>query len=411
MSLTEGLQDLEKKSSRVDSLGRIAEMLERQGIDPADIGEVKKASAWQQMYAEVVTCPACEGVTEEGETCPECLGKGKKRIPRMVDMVGVQFSPTWETGPEWPVVQQGPAVKLPARKSAARSATALPLLMVGPDMQIGYFRNALGELEPTHDEAAIGVFLEALRIGKPTLVVLVGDNADLAEFGKYRLSPPFMHTTQAAIDRMALLCAQLRSAAPDAKIIWLAGNHEERMPRYLMDNAAAAFGLRKGNTPASWPVLSIPYLCRMDEYDIEYRPGYPANDVWINERLRVIHGDVVRGGKAGATAGAYLQREKTSVIYGHKHSLEWAEATRQDHDGPRRILALSPGCLARIDGVVPSTRQGTDLDGRPLARVENWQQGFAAVTYEEGDGRFWPELVPIHDGTAMWRGKMIEAAA
>jgi hypothetical protein len=39
-----------------------------------------------------------------------------------------------------------------------------------------------------------------------------------------------------------LLCAQVRDAAPNAQIIWLAGNHEERIPNYLLDNAAAAFG-------------------------------------------------------------------------------------------------------------------------------------------------------------------------
>jgi hypothetical protein len=371
---------------RTAALGRIAELLERADIDPADIGEVKRASIWQGMTKNA-----------DGEA-------------ELHDLVGVQFSPAWETGPKWPTVQPGPRYRLPARAAKSSKVDGLSLAMIAPDMQIGYYRDADGSLVPTHDEAAWSVFLEAVRIGRPTLIVLVGDNLDLPEFGKYRLTPPFRQTTQATIDRGALACAELRAAAgPDCTIVWLAGNHEERLPNFLLDNAAAAFGLRKGGAPDSWPVLSVPYLLNMDDYGIEYRPGYPASDVWINERLRVIHGDIVRGGKAGATAGAYLQREKTSVIYGHKHSLEWAEATREDHDGPRRILALSPGCLARIDGVVPSTRQGTDLDGRPLRRVENWQQGFAVVTFEEGDGRFWPELVPIHSGAAMWRGRMIEA--
>ena len=41
--------------------------------------------------------------------------------------------------------------------------------------------------------------------------------------------------------------------------------------------------------------------------------------------------------------------------------------------------------------------------------TENWQQGVLVVTYEEGDGRFIPEQVPIHDGWAMWRGREITA--
>src|SRR5690606_6039783 len=159
-----------------------------------------------------------------------------------------------------------------------------------PDMQIGYWRDKDGELQPTHDETAIDVALAVTKAAKPSLVVMVGDNLDLPEFGKYRLSPAFQQTTQAAIDRATLLCAQVRAAAPDARIVWLAGNHEERMPNYILDNARAAFGLRRGDTPDSWPVLSVPFLCRMDEQDIEYMPGYPASHVWITPRLRVIHG-------------------------------------------------------------------------------------------------------------------------
>jgi hypothetical protein len=208
---------------------------------------------------------------------------------------------------------------------------------------------------------------------------------------------------QAAIDRGTLLCAQVRDAAPNAEIIWLAGNHEERIPNYLLDNAAAAFGIRQGNKPTSWPVMSVPFLLRMDEYGVEYRPGYPAAHVWINQRLRVIHGDKVASG--GSTAHKYLGAEKTSVIYGHIHRREWAERTRDDWDGARTIMAASPGCLARTDGAVPSTKSGMDFDGRPLYRSEDWQQGVAVVTFEEGDGRFVYEQVAIRDGWAHYRGK------
>jgi hypothetical protein len=238
-------------------------------------------------------------------------------------------------------------------------------------------------------------------------VVLVGDNADFCEFGKYRLTPAFQRTTQATIDRMTLFCAELRDAAPRARIVWIAGNHEERLPNFLLDNAAAAYGLRQGNTPESWPVMSVPFLCRFDDFGIEYLPGYPASMFWINQRLRVIHGDRVASG--GSTAHKYLATEKTSVIFGHIHRREWAERTRRDYDGPKTIMAASPGCLARTDGAVPSTKGATDLDGRPLPIAEDWQQGYAVVHFEPGDGRFTFEQVAIHDGWAMRGGKEYSA--
>jgi len=364
---------------RKQALGQILEMLERKGIDPAEIGSVKRVSLYQS------------------------LTKNKDGEAETHDLTAIQFSPAFETGPEWPVIQPGPAIKLPARKTQVKPDAAWQTCVVLPDMQIGYYRDATDTLQPTHDEQAISVALQIVKAVKPAMVVMVGDNLDAPEFGKYRLTPAFQRTMQAAIDRATTLCAEVRDVAPDAEIVWLAGNHEERLPNYLLDNASAAFGLRRGNVPDSWPVLSIPYLCRMDEYGVDYRSGYPAGHVWINQRLRVIHGDKVASG--GSTAHKYLATEKTSVIYGHIHRREWAERTREDWDGAKTVMAASPGCLARIDGVVPSTKQGTDLDGRPLKRTEDWQSGCAVVTYEPGDGRFVYEQVAIHDGWAQYRGK------
>ena len=317
--------------------------------------------------------------------------------------VNLVFTPSWDTGPAWPVVQAGkPCIVKHVKQPAAKASGWLTAVIL-PDIQVGYWRAADGAMEPTHDEAALSVALQILGDLNPDLVVLVGDNLDLPELSKYRLTPAYALTTQATMDRGALLAAQLRAAAPRAEIRWLAGNHEERLPNYILDNARAAFGLRRGMSPESWPVLSVPHLLHLDEHGITFLPGYPANATWINERLKVIHGDLVASG--GSTAHKYLGREKTSVIYGHVHRREWAERTREDHDGPKTVLAASPGCLARTTGGVPSTKGGTDLDGRPLQRTEDWQTGLAVVRYEPGDGRFAYEQVAIHDGWAMFRGK------
>ena len=366
--------------NKAATLGKIADLLERNGIDVDDIGRVQKVNLWQGFHKDA-----------DGEA-------------QVVDLVGVSLSPSWETGPQWPVVQPAPVYKLPAnRKQSNKPTNGWKVCVVPPDAQVGYFRAPSGELEPIHDEAAISVMLDVIASLNPDLVVLVGDNLDAAELGKYRLTPAFERTTQASIDRLGLLCAQLRDAAPNARIVWLAGNHEERLPNYILDNARAAFGLRKANAPESWPVLSVPYLCHFDRYGIEFLPGYPASSFWINDRLRVIHGDKVASG--GSTAHKYLNSEKVSVIYGHVHRREYGARTREDRDGPKEIMAASPGCLARIDGAVPSTKGGTDLDGRPLTRTEDWQQGFAVVHYQDGDGMFTYENVAIHDGWCMYRGK------
>lgn len=379
------VNDLNKTQQKEKLLGRIAEMLERKNIALEDIGDIKQVSLYQQMY------------------------KNADNEAEIQDLAAIQFSPKWELGPEWPVVQRGPVQIIEKKKTPKKTKTTFRKDVIVPDAQIGYYRGRDGKLHPTHDEKAISVVLSVIEYVQPETIVCVGDNLDLPEMGKYLTTPAYQQTTQAAIDRATSFCAQMRKAAPFAKIIWLAGNHEERMPKYLLTNAAAAYGLRKGNTPESWPVLTVPYLCRMEEYDVDYRPGYPASDYWINEKLRVIHGDRVKS--AGSTAHVYLNNEKTSVIYGHIHRIETAFKTREDFNGPRTIMAASPGCLARIDGAVPSTKGGVDLDGRPLTRYENWQQGFAVVTYEtEGEHRFQYDVTPIYNGWAMYDNKEFYAA-
>ena len=364
---------------KAETLGRIADLLERNGISIDDIGRVQKVNLWQGFMKN-----------SEGEA-------------EVVDLTGVTLSPAWEDGPQWPVIQPAPLYKLPPVRATRVTSDGMSTAVIVPDMQVGYFRNASGGLYPLHDEAAWQIALAIIRDARPDLVVFVGDNADFCEFGKYRLTPAFQLTTQATVDRLGLVCAETRAAAPAARIVWLAGNHEERLPNMLLDNARAAFGLRKANTPKSWPVLSVPYLCQFDAYGVEYLPGYPASHLWINDRLKVIHGELVKSG--GSTAHAYLAREKVSVIYGHVHRREYGARTREDRDGPKEIMAASPGCLARRDGVVPSTKGGTDLDGRPIQRHEDWQQGVAVVRYEPGDGRFDYTNIAIHEGWAMWQGK------
>jgi len=379
-NLTNIATEKEARARKEKLLGRIADMLVAKDIDLDQIGDIKQVSLYQTLTKDA-----------EGEA-------------EIHDLAAIQFSPSWEQGPAWPVITQGPSIKLPPSKDkTTKQKTGYKTCVILPDIQIGYFRNKAGELEPTHDERAITVALQFVADTKPDEIVLLGDNLDLPEMGKYILYPSYQQTTQASIDRATTLCAEIRRAAPFAKITWLAGNHEERMPKFLVMNASAAYGLRKGNTPESWPVLSVPYLCRMDDFDITYKPGYPAGDYWLNEKLRIIHGDRVKS--SGSTANVYLNAEKTSVIYGHIHRIETAYKTREDYDGPKTIMAASPGCLARIDGAIPSTKGGVDLDGRPIRRHENWQQGVAIVHYQnKGEHRFTYHCVPIYDGWAMYLG-------
>ncbi len=372
-------------SSGKNVLGKLAELLQRNGIDVDDIGRVDSVKVWQGYFKDA-----------DGNA-------------QTVDMSGITLHPKWAEGPEWPVIQRAPVLDIPFRRNiriVERNGQWLRAIVL-PDIQIGFYRDSMGNLHPTHDENALAIVLQVIADLQPDLIIMVGDNLDFPELSKYRLHPTFQLTTQASIDKAGALLAHLRDLAPHAEIIWLAGNHEERLSNYVIDNARAAYGLKQANTPSSWPALSVPHLCRFDDYGITYLPGYPANEYWVNDRLRVIHGDKVNS--SGSTASRYLDSERVSTIYGHIHRQEKEFKTRGTRNGPRTIMAASPGCLCRIDGAVPGTRTGTDLDGIPLVRYENWQQGIGVVTFKPGDQEFVYEDALIFSGYMVFRDKEYRA--
>lgn len=370
-------------------LGRIADLLTKSGIDPSDIGKINtvRVSEWQAITKD-----------EEGEA-------------HLHDLQGtsIVLTPSWDDGPAWQPVDRGPAVKLPKPPAPKRTPTDHERCFLWPDTQVG-FRRSLDTLEliPFHDETAIACALAVLRRVDPHQVVIIGDFIDFAEFGTYEQEPGFALTVQPAIDRATLLLAEIRCAAPHARIVFIEGNHDRRLQKSITRNALSAFGLRPGYTPpTTWPDLSVPHLLRMDELDIEYVGGYPAGLHWINENVAAIHG--ARVNSAGSTALRVIDDSRVSVVFGHVHRIELIHRTRQAYTGSKRSFAASIGCLCRTDGAVPSTKGSIDVFGNAVPTVENWQQGCGVLLYEPDDGRFHLDLIDIQDGTAILWGEAITA--
>lgn len=367
-------------------LRQLHDILKAKGIDLADLesADVRKVGFWQAMHKD----------DETGEAV-------------ITDLARIELAPSWDAGPSWPVIQPAPKAPKPPKARSKAKAKGWQDAYLVPDMQIGYFLNADDVLEPIHDEAAMAVALEIARELQPAVIVMHGDNADFAELSRFRFSPAFQRTMQPTIDRCALVAAEYREACPDAEIIWLEGNHEARLPYFILDNAKAAFGLRKGMDPKGWPVLSMPHLCNFDDQRVTYKSGYPANEHWLNDNFRVIHGHRVKSN--GSTAHLYLDDARVSTAFGHVHRRELAQRTRHTRNGPRTITSVSFGCLARLDGVVPSTKGGTDVKGQPVRTTEDWQNGVGIVRFQPGDGLHTVEHIEILNGWAMWRDREYRA--
>jgi hypothetical protein len=154
--------------------------------------------------------------------------------------------------------------------------------------------------------------------------------------------------------------------------------------------------------------MSIPYLLRLDELNVQYVGAYPAGEYWVTKTLRAIHGTTVRSN--GSTASSYVNKNPhISTVFGHVHRQEMQYKTVHDQDGPIRSVSASPGCLCRVDGAVPSYGSGLTEQGRPVKHWEDWQQG-VMIGWVKPDDSFTLQPIHIMDGWALYEGQEFRAS-
>lgn len=243
---------------------------------------------------------------------------------------------------------------------------------------------------PFHDEQAHERFQQAVSETQPDNIILVGDMVDLPSLSKFSQRNEWVGTTQSAIDTYHNFLAQTRSNAPNARIAVVHGNHEQRMDDYVRRNAAEVLGLRRANMAHELAVLTLQYLVRYDDLEVESIDGYPNGTLWLEDNLKLIHGTNVA--KGGSNAAKYLREERETTIYGHTHRQELAYRTFAKKAGAHTIAAASPGCLARIDGSVPGFRHTVNAQGEVVKRAEDWQQGLLVIDHNAASHHITPVL-------------------
>jgi metallophosphoesterase superfamily enzyme len=232
----------------------------------------------------------------------------------------------------------------------------------------------LGDLHfPHQDERAIALALNVIYELQPEEVFLNGDIMDMHQISRWGCSPERKLTLQQDLDRTRRFLVELRSAAPEAFIHYLEGNHEARLGRYLQERPEI-HGLA---------ALQLPALLGLEGLQIGYTTvPYLEFGGWV-----VTHGDRVSS-RAGATAQKMIDAYGTSGINNHVHRL--AQVTRRQ--AMREMTWIENGCLC-------------DLYPEYTA-VADWKQGFTVLHWD--GAQVWPEVVAIHAGKALYRGEYLE---
>lgn len=244
---------------------------------------------------------------------------------------------------------------------------------------------------PFQDDAAIRVVELITELLNPTLLVCMGDAVDAALLSeKFRTNPERTETLQDEIDETRRHFARMRMRCPNARFVFLEGNHEHRLTRVLWNlfgPAAALAMLTSVKRELTWPML-----LGLDELGIEFVPyTEQGKDSNILPDHIVKHGSIVRQ-QAGYTANGEYRKYGRSGFSGHTHRL--AMFTNRNSNGYHAWLET--GTLMKLD---PEYTTSPD-----------WLQGCVVYTHDLETGVRSYEPVVIENGAALFRGTLIKAA-
>ena len=250
-------------------------------------------------------------------------------------------------------------------------------IMVIPDIQYPY-----------HDAVVLGKILGVIRTYQPDLIVQIGDGIDFPTVSQWSkgTAGEYADTLQEHIEgyRRDVL-AELRSAAPDARITWLEGNHDLRLREFVRKYAAPLTNLR---------ALKIESLFELEDLDVRYERG----PLRVATNTLVVHGHEAGGYCASASAwdAKFTKRygSDKNIVFGHTHQ--------------PFLITRAFGYSGRVSPRF-TMNAGSLMDPAAATYVKDgavsWQQSFAWL---EDDGkRVWPELVTLVDRLGYFKGERL----
>lgn len=267
-----------------------------------------------------------------------------------------------------------------------------------------------GDLQaPLHDPSAWSVMLQIIADLKPDRGII---NGDVVEFRHLSMRYPALKgddgkkigATAAEECQSAVgLLKELRKVSTKTKWTLNEGNHDWRLTRVLQSIPQI---LEIMNLPNVKDALAFDKIMGLKELGIAYAGEYP-NGTWLFDAQPqnnvFVHHSFITRSKAGYHANAELdKRGSYNIIVGHGERL--ACVWRRDITD-RRLFSIEGGNLSRL-----GEREGRAIyTSVPFNAPEflDRQQGFSIV-YRDGND-FWPVLVPIHRGKAIFAGKVYRA--
>lgn len=256
----------------------------------------------------------------------------------------------------------------PARPSAGAGVSVLERVLICPDAH-----------HPYADSQAWETFLAVARDWRPDTLVILGDFGDFYGVSGYTKDPARrlsfaeeLRAVNAELDRVEALRVP--------RVIFIEGNHETRLARYVADKAPALAG-----------IVDDVSLLNVQSRGWEWVPyGRSATVGKLHFAHDVGHSGVYAARQSVAAMGA-------NIIFGHTHR---AGCHYESTVSGERHVGWTCGWLGDAEYI--------DYKHRARVLREN-QHGFGVAYVERGTGHGWVHFVPILGGRCVVDGRMISA--
>lgn len=230
---------------------------------------------------------------------------------------------------------------------------------------------------PNHNVRAWGVTLRAAMKIKPKYVVVLGDFADAETLSAHPATAPGETDFGREVDEVKHCLDQLDALGASRKI-YIEGNHEFRLDRYLMERAPALFRCIRWQNALE--------LHRRGWDWVPYRKSTKIG------KLHLTHDT----GSAGLNAHrASAKAFGGSSVIGHTHRMSYEVTGR--FDGTPYLAAML-GWLGDAEKAAGYIHE---------AKASDWVHGFGVFYLEPSSGVVHVQPVPIVNGRCVVQGQLV----
>lgn len=159
---------------------------------------------------------------------------------------------------------------------------------------------------PYHNKCAFDLVIKAAKSFKPTTIVIMGDFADFYSVSSFNKNPKRKLQMEYEINETNTLLDKLDSLKAKKKI-YVAGNHEHRLERFMWSQAPALDGLID--------IRSIFKLKERGYTYVPYRDHYKLGKVYITHDI---------GATSRNSAHKVIDTYQHSAVTGHTHRIMYA---------------------------------------------------------------------------------------